>query len=38
MLTDLIKEHFAYAIGGKMQPMEALQKAQKALDEAAVPE
>ena len=38
MLTDLIKEHFAYAISGKMQPMEALEKAQKALDDAAVPE
>jgi ABC-type glycerol-3-phosphate transport system substrate-binding protein len=38
MLTDLIKEHFAYAIGGKMTPMEALDKAQKALDDAAVPE
>jgi ABC-type glycerol-3-phosphate transport system substrate-binding protein len=37
-LTDLIKEHFAYAIGGKYQPMEALEKAQKSLDDAAVPE
>lgn len=38
MLTDLIKEHFAYAIGGKMQPMEALEKCQKSLDDAAVPQ
>jgi ABC-type glycerol-3-phosphate transport system substrate-binding protein len=38
MLTDLIKEHFAYAIGGKYPPMEALEKAQKTLDDAAVPE
>jgi len=38
MLTDIVKEHFAYAISGKMQPMEALEKAQKALDDAAVPE
>jgi hypothetical protein len=38
MLTDIIKEHFAYAIGKKMEPMEALDKCQKALDEAAVPE
>jgi ABC-type glycerol-3-phosphate transport system substrate-binding protein len=37
-LTDLIKEHFAYAIGGKYPPMEALEKAQKTLDDAAVPE
>lgn len=38
MLTDLIKEHFAYAVSKKMEPMEALEKCQKALDEAAVPE
>ncbi len=38
MLTDIIKEHFAYAISKKMEPMEALDKCQKALDEAAVPE
>jgi len=38
MLTDLIKEHFAYAIGGKMSPAELLEKCQKALDDAALPE
>jgi len=37
-LTDIIKEHFAYAISGKMSPTEALEKCQKALDDAAVPE
>jgi ABC-type glycerol-3-phosphate transport system substrate-binding protein len=37
-LTDIVKEHFAYAISKKMEPMEALEKCQKALDDAAVPE
>jgi ABC-type glycerol-3-phosphate transport system substrate-binding protein len=37
-LTDIIKEHFAYAISKKMEPMEALEKAQKALDDASVPD
>jgi ABC-type glycerol-3-phosphate transport system substrate-binding protein len=37
-LTDLIKEYFANGITKKMEPMEALEKCQKALDEYAVPE
>jgi ABC-type glycerol-3-phosphate transport system substrate-binding protein len=37
-LTDIIKEHFAYSISKKMEPMEALEKCQKALNDAAVPE
>ncbi|MGQ9631359.1 MAG: extracellular solute-binding protein [bacterium] len=37
-LTDIIKEYFSYAIGGKMEPMEALEKCQAALDDYAVPE
>ena len=37
-LTDIIKEFFANAITKKMEPMEALEKCQKTLDEYAVPE
>jgi ABC-type glycerol-3-phosphate transport system substrate-binding protein len=37
-LTDLIKEFFANGITKKMEPMEALEKCQKTLDEYAVPE
>jgi len=37
-LTDLLKEFFANAVAKKMQPMEALEKCQKALDDYAVPE
>ena len=37
-LTDLIKEYFANGITKKMEPMEALEKCQKNLDEYAVPE
>jgi len=37
-LTDIIKEFYANAISKKMEPMEALEKCQKSLDEYAVPE
>jgi len=37
-LTDIIKEFFANAVSTKMEPMEALEKCQKALDDYAVPE
>jgi ABC-type glycerol-3-phosphate transport system substrate-binding protein len=37
-LTDIIKEFFANAVSKKMEPMEALEKCQKALDDYAVPE
>jgi ABC-type glycerol-3-phosphate transport system substrate-binding protein len=37
-LTDLIKEFFANAITKKMEPLDALEKCQKALDDYAVPE
>jgi ABC-type glycerol-3-phosphate transport system substrate-binding protein len=37
-LTDIVKEFFANAISKKMQPLEALEKCQKALDDYAVPE
>lgn len=37
-LTDVIKEFFANAVAKKMQPLEALEKCQKALDDYAVPE
>jgi ABC-type glycerol-3-phosphate transport system substrate-binding protein len=37
-LTDIIKEFFANVITKKMEPMDALEKCQKTLDEYAVPE
>jgi multiple sugar transport system substrate-binding protein len=37
-LTDIIKEYFAYVVAKKMEPMEALEKCQKTLDDYAVPE
>jgi maltose-binding protein MalE len=37
-LTDVVKEFFANAVAKKMQPMEALEKCQKALDDYAVPD
>lgn len=38
MLTDIMKEYFAYAISEKMSPMEALEKCQEILNEYGVPE
>jgi ABC-type glycerol-3-phosphate transport system substrate-binding protein len=37
-LTDIVKEFFANVIIKKMEPMDALEKCQKTLDEYAVPE
>ena len=37
-LTDIIKEYFANVVSKKMEPMDALEKCQKALDDYAVPE
>ena len=37
-LTDIMKEYFAYAITGKMSPMEAVEKCQEILNEYGVPE
>jgi ABC-type glycerol-3-phosphate transport system substrate-binding protein len=37
-LTDIVMEFFGNAIGGKMQPTEALEKCQAILDDYAVPE
>ncbi|MEW6229865.1 MAG: extracellular solute-binding protein, partial [Bacillota bacterium] len=37
-LTDIIKEHFAYAITKQMEPMEALKKCQELLNEYGLPE
>ncbi|MBW2056614.1 MAG: extracellular solute-binding protein [Deltaproteobacteria bacterium] len=37
-LTDVLMEYFGETIGGKMKPMEALEKCQKVLDDYAVPE
>ncbi|HSR14100.1 MAG TPA: extracellular solute-binding protein, partial [Thermodesulfobacteriota bacterium] len=37
-LTDIIKEHFANAITKKTEPMQALEKCQKDLDDYAAPE
>ena len=36
--ADLIKEFFANVITKKMEPLDALEKCQKALDDYAVPE
>jgi len=37
-LTDIIKEYYANVVSKKIEPMEALEKCQKALDDYAVPE
>lgn len=37
-LTDIVKEHFAYVVNGKKEPMVALEECQKLLDDYAVPE